>query len=341
MKAAVYYNNSDVRVEEVPTPSAGAGELLVRIEASGICGSDVMEWYRIKKAPLVLGHEVAGTVEEVGEGVDRFKKGDRVTVAHHVPCNTCHWCQAGHHSVCETLRTTNFDPGGFAEYVRVPAINVERGTFRLPEKMSFTEGSFTEPLGCVIRGFRVADFQPGRRVLVVGSGLAGLLHVKLAKALGAEFIAATDISDYRLEAAKKFGADLTLRADREDVPVRIEDELGGLPDLVAVCSAEDAAITQAMKSVTRGGTILVFAARKPGETFPLPMFELWRDNVTIVNTYASCPEDTLEAIGLIGSGKVEVEDLVTHRFPLSGTGEGFGLAQRAGESLKVIIEPHA
>ena len=131
MRAAVYYSNSDVRIEEMPVPEISSGEILLRVRASGICGSDVMEWYRKDKVPLVLGHEVAGEIAKVGEGLRDYKEGDRVCVAHHVPCNRCHYCLSGHHSACETLRRTNFYPGGFAEYLRVPAINVDRGVFRI------------------------------------------------------------------------------------------------------------------------------------------------------------------------------------------------------------------
>ena len=146
MKVAVYYNNNDVRLEERPVPQIQEGELLIKVIASGICGSDVMEWYRIKKAPLILGHEIAGDIVEVGKGIDKYKRGDRVFVSHHVPCNTCHYCLTGHTSACDTLRTTNFEPGGFAEYTRVPKINVDRGTFILPQEISYEEGTFIEPL---------------------------------------------------------------------------------------------------------------------------------------------------------------------------------------------------
>ena len=124
MRVAVYHSNSDVRVEEMPVPQIGPGELLVRVEASGICGSDVAEWDRLPKAPLVLGHEIAGVVEEVGEGVEKYEKGDRITAAHHVPCFNCHYCRSGHHTICETISKTKFDPGGFAEYLRLPPVNV-------------------------------------------------------------------------------------------------------------------------------------------------------------------------------------------------------------------------
>jgi len=339
MRAAFYYNNRDVRVQELPVPKIREGELLVKVEASGICGSDVMEWYRIKKAPLVLGHEIAGTVTEAGAGVAKFKVGDRVTVAHHVPCNSCRYCLAGNHSVCDTLRTTNFDPGGFSEYLRVPAINVERGTFKLPDSMTFGEGTFSEPLGCVVRGMRAARFEPGKTVLVIGSGMSGLLYIRLAKALGAGKIIATDISDYRLNAAKASGADLVLKAD-SDVPAEVRKFLGRLADIVVVCVARDSAFTQALKSVDKGGVVSFFAPKEPGETFPIPMFALGRDNITIAPSYASPPLDTQTALDLIESKRVPVEDLITHRLKLDEAQEGFSLAAGAGDSIKVVIEPN-
>jgi L-iditol 2-dehydrogenase len=339
LRAAVYYNNNDVRIEEVKRPKPGPGEILVKVEASGICGSDVMEWYRVKKAPLVLGHEIAGTVEETGTGVKGFKEGDRVTVSHHVPCNTCRYCLSGHHSVCETLRKTNFDPGGFAEYVRVPAINVESGTFLLPEGVSFEEGSFSEPLGCVVRGFRAVSFEPGKTVAILGSGIAGLLHVKLAKALGAAVIVATDVNDLRLDWAMKFGADLTVRADTEDVPSKVrEANSGRLADIVFLCTAGDKAIAQAMESVDRAGTILFFAPMEPGSTFPIPLFDIWHNDITLKNSYASCPADTVTAIALIHDGRVSVADMITHRLSLGEAPLGFKLVSKGGESIKVIIE---
>src|SRR3990172_848401 len=185
MRAAVYYANDDVRIVEVPKPTIGAGEILVKVRASGICGSDVMEWYRRPKAPLVLGHEIAAEVVELGDGVTRPRVGERVSVSHHVPCRTCRYCTSGHETVCDTLRTTNFDPGGFAEFVRVPAINVKHGVFTLPKQISDDEAALIEPLACAVRGQRSAGMRPGWTVLVVGSGVAGLTHVKLAKAAGA------------------------------------------------------------------------------------------------------------------------------------------------------------
>jgi len=340
MQVAMYYNNNDVRLEELPTPSIGTGELLVKVQASGICGSDVMEWYRIKKAPLVLGHEVAGEVTQVGEGLTRFKEGDRVCVSHHVPCNTCRYCLNGHHTVCQTLHTTNFFPGGFAEYIRVPAINVDRGTFLLPDEVSFEEATFIEPLACVVRGQREANLKPGQHVLILGGGISGLIHVLLARATGAERIIVTDISEYRLKMAKEFGANSVISA-KEDVPIRLgqvnEDRLA---DLVIVCTSALSAFQQALQSVDRGGTVLCFAPTEPEVTLPIPVNDFWRNSIKIMPSYGNSPQDATIAIELIRSGAVPVGKMITHRISLAQAGLGFSLVAKGKDSLKVIIQPH-
>jgi len=183
------------------------------MHACGICGSDVLEWYRIKKAPLVLGHEMTGEIVEVGKDINKYRVGDRVFVSHHVPCNTCHYCLNGHHTVCNTLRTTNFDPGGFAEFIRIPAINVDRGVFPLPDEISYEEGTFIEPLACVLRGQKTTHLQPGQTVFIIGGGISGLLHIKLAKALGASSVIVTDINKKRLVFAEKCGAKAGILVD--------------------------------------------------------------------------------------------------------------------------------
>lgn len=339
MRVAMYYNNRDVRLEELPKPAAGPGELLVRIEASGICGSDVLEWYRIKKAPRVLGHEISGVVEQAGAGVKQFKAGDRIFVTHHVPCNTCRYCLAGNHTVCETLHTTNFEPGGFAEYVRIPAINVDRGSFLMPDGMSFDEGTFIEPLGCVVRGQREARLTAGQTVLILGSGISGLLHIMLAKAMGAGRIIATDISEFRLQKAREFGADATIGA-REDVPARVREvNEGRAADLVIVCTGAFPAFQQAIKSVDRAGTIVCFATSDPGVDLPIPINDFWRNSVKVMSSYAAAPYDLAVALELIRMKRVDVSRMITHRYGLARTGEGFLKMVDGKDSLKVIIEP--
>jgi L-iditol 2-dehydrogenase len=340
MRVAMYYKNSDVRLEEMPVPKIGPGELLVRIEASGICGSDVMEWYRIKKAPLVLGHEIAGEIVEMGEGVERYKVGDRVSASHHVPCNTCHYCLSDRHTSCDTLRSTTFEPGGFAEFVRLPAINVDRGVYPLPEEVSYDEGTFVEPLACVLRAQRIARLRPGQSVLVVGSGMTGILQVNLARASGAGRIIATDVMQYRLDSAKRLGADDVIHAT-DDVPARVRELNGGkLVDLVLVCTGVVSAINQALQSVDRGGTVLLFAPTDPGITIPVSVADLFfRDGVTLTSSYAGSPADHMTAVDLIRAGGVNVRDMISHRLSLAEAGLGFKLVAEAGESMKVVIEP--
>ena len=339
MRVAVYYSNDDVRLEERPVPEIGAGELLVKVMASGICGSDVLEWYRKPKAPLVLGHEIAGVVEAAGAGAGCYRQGDRVFVSHHVPCNTCHYCLNDHHTACETLHRTNYDPGGFAEYIRVPALNVDRGVFILPEGVSYEEGAFIEPLACVVRGQRLAALQPAQTVLILGSGISGLLHLMLARASGAGRIIVTDLSAYRLNMAAQLGADLALAAG-EDIPGRLRAATGGrLADLVVVCTGAPAAFRQALNSVERGGTILCFATTEPGVDLPVPLNEFWRNEIKLMPSYGNAPRDALAAIELIRSRRVAVQGMITHRLPLEETGRGFALVAESGASLKVIIEP--
>jgi L-iditol 2-dehydrogenase len=340
MRVAMYYNNQDVRLEEMPTPRIGPGEVLMRVEASGICGTDLLEWYRLYKAPLVLGHEVAGVVAAVAEDVEHYKEGDRICAAHHVPCNTCRYCLSGHHTVCDTLRRTNFDPGGFAEYLRLPRINVDQGIFSLPDEISFEEATFVEPLACVLRGQRLAHMKPGQSVLVVGSGTAGLLHIQLARNSGADYIVATDIVDYRLEAARKFGADIAVHA-KEYTAAHLRRAAGDrLADLVVICSGAMSAIDQALESVERGGTVLFFAPTEPGVNIPISVNDLfWRNEITLTSSYGGSPADYAAALELIQAGKIRVREMITHRLGLAETGLGFTSVARAQDSLKVIIEP--
>ncbi|HEX9014990.1 MAG TPA: alcohol dehydrogenase catalytic domain-containing protein [Chloroflexota bacterium] len=341
MRVAVYYRNSDIRIEERPVPAAGPGELLVRVEACGICGSDALEWYRIKKAPLVLGHELAGVVVAVGEGVSGHRVGDRVVVDHHVPCGTCRFCRSGHETMCETLlHKTNIDPGGFAEFCRVPAINVEKGgVIPIPDHVSFEDASLAEPLATVLRGQRIAGIQPGQTVLVMGAGIVGLIHVLAARAAGARFVVATDISPYRLDAARTFGADAAWRAG-EDVPARLKELTGGLADLVIVCTGARQVATEALRATDMGGTVLFFASTDPGVETPVSINDFfWRRDTTLTTTYAGTPEDYREALDMIASGRIDVHQMITHRIPLSDASQGFQMVASGQSSIKVIVEP--
>ncbi len=340
MKVGMYYNNRDVRVEEIPVPEVGKRDILIRVKASGICGSDVMEWYRIKRAPLVLGHEVTGEVVEVGSEIKKFAPGDRVFTIHHVPCEECDECLKGHHTACRDLQGINyFAPGGFAEFLRVSGKSVETGTLKLPPEVSYEEGTFIEPLGTVLRGLRSVDLKPGESMLVIGSGLSGLLFIKAARALGAGNIIAADIQENRLKAAAHFGASHTVNA-AEDVPAAVKKLNGGrLADKVIICTGALPAITQALNSVERGGTVLFFAVPKPGETVAIDFNPYWRNDIAFKTSYGSAPLDHYQALELIRRGNIDVKDMITTRLPLGDIAKGFAMAAEGKDCLKVVIEP--
>lgn len=340
MRVAVYYNNSDVRLEETPVPEINSSELLVKVMASGICGSDVMEWYRVKKAPIVLGHEIVGEVIETGSDVKKYKKGDRVFVSHHVPCNTCHYCLNGYHTACDTLHKTNYDPGGFSEYLRVPEINVDRGVYVLPDEMSYDEGTFIEPLACVLRGQRLSALKSGQTVLVIGSGISGLLHIEVARALGAGRVFATDISEYRLREAERHGAYAAINAKENVVERLLQLNDNRLADLVIVCAGALSAAAEAIRCVDRGGTVLFFAVPEPDVMVPVPMNSLWRNEIKLMTSYGAGPSDIETAISIIRNGRVNLSEMITHKLPFEEIGKGFRLVADAKESIKVIIEPH-
>jgi len=325
MKTAVYYNNNDIRIEERPKPQLKNGELLVKVKASGICGTDIMEWYRIKKAPRILGHEMTGEIVESRS--DKFKIGQRVFVSHHVPCNACRHCLSGNHTACETLHKGNYDPGGFSEYVRIPEINVENGTYILPENVSYEEGTMIEPLACVVRAQRIIDVREGHTVLVMGSGISGLLNIAAAKSKKAKVIA-TDINEFRLEKARQFGADEVFNANEEP---------GIKADRIIMCTGAMPAFEAAFRCIDRKGILMLFAI--PNKNILIPVEDFWRNELSIVSSYGAAPVDLEEALELIRNGTINVKDMITDRVSLVDIQKGFKIAAGAGNSLKVVVVP--
>jgi L-iditol 2-dehydrogenase len=325
MKVAVYYRNNDVRIEDRPVPKISEGEILVKTQASGICGTDVMEWYRIKKAPRILGHEISGDIVESNSS--KYKVGQRVFVSHHVPCYQCKHCKNGNHTACETLHTGNFDPGGYAEFIRVPKINVEHGVYVLPEKLSYEEGTMIEPLACVVRGQRVIGVKKDETVLILGSGVSGLMNVQIAKLKGARILV-TDMDENRLKKAKTYGADAVYKP--QELPSVKADK-------VILCTGALPAVKQAFQSLDRKGTLLLFAI--PETDIQLPTVDVWRNELTVTSSYGAAPEDLAESLKLIEAGKVDMKDLITHKLPLEQAQEGFRLVAEAKQSLKVVLLP--
>ena len=325
MLVAVYHNNNDIRLEKRPVPEIANGELLVKVIASGICGTDIMEWYRVKKGPRVLGHEIAGDVVESKS--EKFKTGDRVFVSHHVPCNSCKYCLSGNHTACDVMHAGNFEPGGFSEFIRAPKENVETGTYILPDQVTYEEGTMVEPLACVIRGQRIIDVQKDNTVLVLGSGISGVMNIQLAKLKGARVIA-TDIDEYRLRKAREFQADEVINA---------RDKISLKADKVIVCTGAYSAIGQAFANIDKKGTLLLFAV--PEKDIKIPNVEVWRNELTITSSYGAAPVDLEESLAMIKNRDIQVEKLISHRVSLKDIEQGFRIASEARESLKVVVKP--
>jgi L-iditol 2-dehydrogenase len=332
----MWYNNKDIRIEEAPTPKPGPKEILVKIISCGICGSDIVEWYRLPRAPLIQGHEIGGEVVEVGGSVKNFRPGDRVFVAPKVPCMECCYCKNEHYPVCSNIKDRM--PGGFAEYVLVPESLVENGTYLLPNNVTCDQSTFIEPLACVARAQRLAGVKNDQTVMVIGCGMSGLLHIKLAKAKKCRIIA-TDINEKRLEFAKKIGANFTINA-KEDVPERLIAENRKNADVVILCSSAISAVEQAWKCVDKGGVMVFFAVPGPDKVVTIPINYFWTKEIRIITSYYCGPSDIVDAIKLIESGEIEVDDMITHKLPLKDTAEGFQLVMDGNESLKVIIKPN-
>ena len=336
MKLGIYFGNDNVLVEERPVPAIGAGEVLVRVAVCGICGSDTMEWYRgpetKRKGGINTGHEIAGEIVEVGAGVVDYRVGDRVIVSHHFPCDQCAHCKEGNETACTKMCEKHIEPGGFAQYVRVLETGVKKGLFRLPAAVSFAQGSLAEPLGCVIRSVRKTMPLAGHSVMVIGSGLVGLLHIKLARLRGASEIIAVDMKQSRLDAALRAGADEGILATSE-LPTA---------DCIFVCAGSPKAAECALSSLSRGGRLMFFATDGPDHVVSLPLTKFWLSQPMIGFSYGAAPRDMQEAIDLIQSGNIFVDDLITHRFGIDQIADAFDLAANPSDnSLKVIVEPNS
>ena len=336
MKVAYWYNNKDIRIEEIPTPKPKSKEMLVKVISCGICGSDIVEWYRLPRAPLVQGHEIGAQVVSVGKSVKKYKPGDRVFIAPKVPCMKCYYCKNGHYPQCSEVKERL--PGGFAEYILVPEILIENGTYLLPENITFDQSTFIEPLACVVRAQRLAGMKKGQSVLVIGCGMSGLLNVKLARTKGCKIIAA-DINKKKLEIALQMGADIAINA-ADNIAERLVAETGKKADVIFLCASADSAVEQAWKCVDKGGVIVLFAVPGPDKKVVVPINDFWMKEITILTSYYCGPPDIIEAMKLIEWHNVTVDDLITHRLPLTDIVKGFQLVTDGRKSIKVIIKPN-
>ena len=338
MLAVEYHSNEDVRVVEVPVPKIGPGELLVQMQACGLCASDVMEWYMRPRAPLYPGHEPVGIVAEVGEGVEQFSIGQRVFLHHHVPCMVCHYCRRGSFSQCATFRVTRLYPGGLAEYIRVPALNVQLDVLPLPDTLAFEAATLIEPLACCVRGINRAAVQPGDSVLILGAGSNGQMLAQLARQRGALRVIVVDPLAYRRQRALENGADYALDPGTGELGERIVTiNDGRKPDIVIVTPSTISAMQQGLELVGPGGTVLLFAPPPPESVLPVVANHLFFREISLHTSYSAGPQGTRQALGLLASGRIQAESVITHHFSLRDAAQAFRLVAKPGEALKAVI----
>ncbi len=340
MLAVEYHSNDDVRIVELPIPEIGPGELLVRMQACGLCASDVMEWYMKPRDPIYPGHEPVGIIAAVGEGVQQFAIGERVFVHHHVPCMVCHFCQRGAYTQCPTFRSTRLYPGGLAEYIRVPAPNVQLDVLSLPDELSFEAATLIEPLACCVRGINRSGMQPGDGVLVLGAGSNGLMLAKLAQQRGALRVIIVDPIAYRRQRALEAGIDDVLDPGSEQEYLlqniyAIND--GRKPDIVIVTPSSFSVMQQGLELVGPGGTVLFFAPPPPTSTLPITPNVLFFQEISLRTSYSADPYETRQALDLLRTGHMRPETVITHRFSLKDAAKAFQLVSKPGDALKVVI----
>ncbi len=341
MKSSVYHDIGDFRYEETAIPDIGDGEVLIRLKACGLCGTDIHKAVEKTVAtPAVLGHEVAGEIVKVGSAVTAFQPGDRVFVAHHVPCFACYHCQRGFYSLCPQFTKTNLDPGGFSEYIRASELHVKHTMGKLPDGLSYEQGAMVEPVACCLHGFDALNMHSGDSVLILGAGQVGCIHAQIARHRMAGRVIVSDVNAYRLAKAKELGADIVIAADRENVRERVMQETEGRgADIVIICAGIGALLTQAMECVARGGTVLAFAPFHE-QPVPIPAHRFFADEIRVVGTYSSTPYNYLPALDMLQKGVIDVERMVTHRFSLAHVSEAIECAHNPREDvLKVMIVP--
>jgi L-iditol 2-dehydrogenase len=338
MKAVVYYDENNIRCEDVEKPKIREGEILVHMKVCGICGGDLMHWYRKSSQPLVLGHEITGEVVETGIGVENFTPGDRVLVHHHVACLSCRFCHHGDFIHCEQYKKNRIYPGGMAEYIRVSAPIVRSDVHLLPDSLSYEYASLTEPLACCVKGLTRTNLAPGDSLAVIGAGTVGIMNILLAKKIGgAAFVIASDVLKNRRQYAQRFGADLLIDPAELNFAETVKEATGGIgADAVVVAVSNSNAILQGLKAVRNGGVVLIFAPPAPDDEMTVSTNMLFFTEKRIVSSYNSSHVDMRRAFTLIASGAVDLNAMITHKFPMQKAEEAFRTAE-GRDGLKVLI----
>jgi len=340
MKAAFVKDSSSVVVEDVEKPILGTGDVLVKMHACGICGSDLEKVFGKYSQPSTrLGHEPSGTIEKVGENVTDFKKGDRVFVHHHVPCYSCHFCLHGNETMCEKYSETNLSPCGLAEEFIVPQWNVSHGgILKIPDSMSFEEAAMIEPLACCIRTWNKFSFQKGDSAAIFGVGATGMMHVMLSIVHKFDKIFCIDVNEFRLEFAKKFNITAAIKSSLPDIKQKILDQTDNRGvDVAIVATGSLQALSSAIDLVRKGGTVVMFGVPSKGAMINLNMSIIYSKEITMISSYAASDSDTKAALELIQSSKIDVKKLITHRYNIKDSPKAFEHAHHGVDSMKIII----
>lgn len=340
MKAAAFYDIDDIRCEEMDVPSIGAGEILVKVMVCGLCGTDVSKMKgKTVPTPAILGHEAAGEVVEAGEGVKKFSKGDRVVVTHHLPCFVCRYCRHGNYSQCDAFKQMNIVPGGFAEYIRVLSPAVEKSVFKIPSSVTYEEASFTETAACCLRGIERCGILAGDTVMIVGAGAVGLLHLQLAKICGAGRVIVSDPLNFRLDTALRLGADAVVNPLKETSEEVARDTAGvGGADVVIIAVGNVDAVKQGLSFVSKGGKVLFFAGCPENSVLEFDPNLVYHSEISLLGSYSSSPIEQRAALRLIKERRINLKELVTHRFRLDQLQDALNTAIDGKESLKIIIK---
>jgi L-iditol 2-dehydrogenase len=336
MQVARLYDFGDIRLEQSPLPEPGPDDLLVRVTACGICSGDIMPWYIRRKAPLVLGHEPVGVVTETGRSVRNFHSGDRVFVHHHAPCFDCSPCRRGEYVQCATWRASHLVPGGMAEYFLVSSTN-QRDTLKLPDDIDDLDAVLIEPAACVVKSIRRSGLRAGDTVLVIGLGIMGMMHVKLARHQGAGMIIGADLFEERALRARQLGAEHGIMVTGENLIEQVREiTAGAMADVVIVGPGTSRAINTGIASAGKAATVVQFTATPPEDEIMLRPHDLYFNETRLVPSYSCGPDDTREALELVRQGVLQANELVTHRFPLTRISEAYKQAQHPS-SLKVVV----
>ncbi|HLI45909.1 MAG TPA: alcohol dehydrogenase catalytic domain-containing protein [Geobacterales bacterium] len=339
MKAALLFGKRDVRIVELERPKIADNEILVRLLACGICGTDLEKYEGDFITPPVLGHEVVGVIEEIGQKVEGLEKGSRVFVHHHVPCRVCYYCLRGDFTLCDQFSKVNLDPCGLSEYFRVPSQIIERkGVFKLSNNIDTERATFIEPLACCIRAVNKISPQIGDKIAIYGSGPAGLLLLMLLTRIYGTDVAAIDINDLRLDKAEKIGAALTINPTRRDISNTIKawsNDRG--VDIAIVATSSTEATKQAIKTLRKGGKLCLFGSPKKGAEIPLDLSYIFINEIKIIPTYSTTEYEIYQAISLLEKGIIAPEHMITHRFRLEQSVDALEITRR-GDAIKTIIK---